>query len=265
MPLRVIALGFFFIVYSAPHRMPHAEEKHAVPVGVKRVLMDPVGNSPVVILEGLHEEAMVPIWIGPSEAASIALELEQRKLPRPNSHDLIHNLLAALDAKLDRVTITELRNNTYFAVITLKVGDRELHIDARPSDAIAVALRATAPIYAAPEILKQRPGPMGKTVLGKSTARQTMGFHVQDLTTELAALLDSSDSGGVLVAHVELDSLASKLGFERGDVITRMDQRAIHSTGELERIFASGKGPRKINFELKRKGRPITIVVDLPS
>lgn len=264
MPLRVIALTVLLMSYSSLSTIPHAEEKHAVPVGVKRVLVDPVGNSPVVILEGLHQEAILPIWIGRSEAASIALELEQRKLPRPNSHDLIRNLLSALDAKLARVTITEIRNNTYFAVITLKVGNGELHIDARPSDAIAVALRAAAPIYAAPEVLKQRPASMGEMTTGKSTMRGTMGFHVQDLTPELAALLNSSDPGGVLVAHVELDSLASKLGFERGDVITRVDQRKIHNTGELERVFVAEKRPKQLDFELQRKGRSITIVADLP-
>ena len=265
MPLRATVLAIFLLVYNFSLPTPYAEEKHAVPVGVQRVFMDPVGHSPVVILEGLQKQAILPIWIGPSEAASIALELEQRKLPRPNSHDLIRNLLSTLDAKLDRVTITEIRNNTYFAVMTLKIGDREVHIDARPSDAIAVALRAAAPIYAAPEILKQRLGSMNETSVGKGTAREIMGFHVQDMTTELAALLNSSAAGGVLIAHVELDSLASKLGFERGDVITLVDQRIIRDTGELEQVFAAEKGPRRINFKLKRKGRPITIVVDLPS
>jgi uncharacterized protein len=264
MALRVTALAIFFAIANSAFPV-HAAEKHAVPVGVKRVLMDPVSNSPVVILEAIQKHAIVPIWIGTSEAASIALELEQKKLPRPNSHDLIRNLLSALDAKVDRVTITELRDSTYFAIITLKVGARELHIDARPSDAIAVALRAAAPIYAAPDVLRQGVGSPRESLSATNTVRQIMGFHIQDMTTELADLLNSPRAGGVLVAHVELDSLASRLGFERGDVITRVDQRRIRNTGELEQAFSSRKGARKINFQVQRKGRPITIVVDLPS
>lgn len=260
MPLRAVAFAICVVLYTASLAAAPETGKHALPVEVKQILVDPVSNSPVVILEGVDTKAIVPIWIGTSEAASIALELEQRQLPRPNSHDLIRHLLTALDAKLERVTVTELKNNTYFAVITLNSGGRELHIDSRPSDAIAVALRAKAPIYAAPELMNQG----GRSIPGGNRVQKTLGMQVQDLTANLASLLNSPEMKGVLIADVERGGLASRVGLERGDVITRVDKTPIHNTRELERVLSSGREQGKMDFQIQRGGKPLTIVVDLP-
>jgi len=265
MPLQLTAFVISLFLHSALFAAPQPAAKHAVPVEVKRVLIDPASNSPVVLLEAVDTEAVVPIWIGPAEAASIALELEQRELPRPNTHDLIGRLLAALDAELNRVTVTELKENTYYAVITLVSGDRELHIDSRPSDAIAVALRAEAPIYAAPELLNRGTGLSALPSTRETNAiTKTMGIHVQDLTANLADLLDSPQREGVLVAHVELDSLASRVGFQRGDVITGVDETRVNNTSELEEAFQSHEQSEKIDFRIQRGGKLLTIAVNMP-
>lgn len=264
MSLRLTACVIGFLLYNTPLTAALQTSRHAVPVEVKQILVDPVSQSPVVILEGTGQEGIIPIWIGTSEAASIALQLEQRKLPRPNTHDLIRHVLSALDATLERVTVTELRDNTYFAVITVKSGERELHIDSRPSDAIAVALRAGAPIYAAPELFNARTGSSTvPSVSGENRAQKTLGIQVQDLTPGLANLLKTPQMEGVLIADVVRGSPASRVGLARGDVITRIGKSPVHNTRELEQAFAALSESEKIDVRIERGGRPMMIVVDL--
>ncbi|RMG60564.1 MAG: bifunctional nuclease family protein [Deltaproteobacteria bacterium] len=116
-------------------------------VRVLGITIDPVTNSPIVILRDLEKKVTLPIWIGILEANSIAMELEKMKLPRPMTHDLLKNVISEFGGKVLRVEITDLRENTYYAVIYLKQGEKTLQIDSRPSDAIALALRCDAPIY----------------------------------------------------------------------------------------------------------------------
>jgi bifunctional DNase/RNase len=118
-----------------------------VEVRVGGIGLDPRTDSPVVILRERRGGRSLPIWIGTSEARSIAIQLEELELPRPNTHDLAKRLLSSLDARLDRTVVTELQGGTYYAVMVLRSGDRRLEVDARPSDAIAIALRMGAPLY----------------------------------------------------------------------------------------------------------------------
>ena len=127
-------------------------ELHAV--YVESLALDERTDTPVVILresEGNGRE--LPIWIGLSEAQSIAMALEEVELPRPNTHDLIKNLLDGLDGDIDRVVITELRGHTYYAVIDVQLDGRLVTVDSRPSDAIAVAIRTGAPLFATDQVL----------------------------------------------------------------------------------------------------------------
>ena len=126
----------------------------AVQVVVDRIAIDDHG-VPVVVLEEQGGPRWLPIWIGTAEARSIALEIEERTSPRPNSHDLARAMIRGLDASVDRVIVTELRSGTYYAVLGMAIGDRVVEIDARPSDAIALALRAQAPVFVMPEVLDQ--------------------------------------------------------------------------------------------------------------
>jgi hypothetical protein len=117
-----------------------------VRVRVDRIVIDE-NDAPVVVLEEEGGTRWLPIWIGRDEARSIALEIEQVHPPRPNSHDLARDLIRGLDAEVARVVVTELREGTYYALMHVRRGDRTVPIDARPSDAIAIALRAGAPIF----------------------------------------------------------------------------------------------------------------------
>jgi uncharacterized protein len=122
---------------------------------IKGLLMDPVSNMPVVILRDTEKGHFLPIWVGIFEANAIALEMEKVSTPRPMTHDLLRNLLAELDAHVDRIVINDLRDNTFFARIHLTRGDSTLSVDSRPSDAIALALRSQAGIFVEEEVLEK--------------------------------------------------------------------------------------------------------------
>ncbi len=122
---------------------------------VKGLMMDPSSSVPIVILRSEEHSRILPIWIGIFEANAIALKLEGIEPPRPMTHDLLVNLLGDINCTIARVAINDLVDNTFFAQIFLKVDSRELIVDSRPSDAIALALRAEVPIYVAEMVLEK--------------------------------------------------------------------------------------------------------------
>lgn len=126
-----------------------------VPMSIKGLMLDPVSNSPIVVLKDEDEKFFLPIWVGIFEANAIALQLENVTTPRPMTHDLLRNLISELDARVTRVVINDLRDSTFFAQIRVITGERTMEIDARPSDAIALALRTEAPIFVAQSVLDQ--------------------------------------------------------------------------------------------------------------
>jgi hypothetical protein len=122
---------------------------------IKGLLMDPVSNMPVVVLRDAANGVFLPIWVGIFEANAIALQMEKIATPRPMTHDLLKNLLSELDAKVERIVINDLRDNTFFARIHLLRGDTRWNVDSRPSDAIALALRVDAEIFVEEEVLEK--------------------------------------------------------------------------------------------------------------
>ena len=125
-----------------------------VEMKIRGLMMDPVTNMPIVILKDSGGDAVLPIWVGIYEANAIALEIEKVTTPRPMTHDLIKNVLTGLDAMVKKVVVTELRDDTFFAVIWLEREGRIISVDSRPSDALAVALRLDCPIFVDDEVLK---------------------------------------------------------------------------------------------------------------
>jgi uncharacterized protein len=126
-----------------------------VPMSIKGLMLDPVSNSPIVVLKDDSEKFFLPIWVGIFEANAIALQLENVTTPRPMTHDLLRNTISELNAQVTRIVINDLRDSTFFAQIGLLIGGRTLELDARPSDAIALALRTEAPIFVAQSVLEQ--------------------------------------------------------------------------------------------------------------
>ncbi len=119
------------------------------------VSFDLVGKQPIVLLKTAEGNRYLPIWIGHPEAASILMKLQGASTPRPLTHDLVTNILSELDAQVIRITVTELRDNTFYASITVQQDGSEVEIDSRPSDAIALAVRAEAPIFAADRVIEE--------------------------------------------------------------------------------------------------------------
>jgi uncharacterized protein len=117
------------------------------------VSFDVSNKQPIVLLKTEEGNRYLPIWIGHPEAAAILMKLQNAELPRPMTHDLLMNILGQLEARLERILVTELRENTFYAVINLDTGRGSMDVDSRPSDAIALAVRADAPIYASTDLL----------------------------------------------------------------------------------------------------------------
>ncbi|HMV87702.1 MAG TPA: bifunctional nuclease family protein [Blastocatellia bacterium] len=124
-------------------------------VKIRGLLVDPTTNSPVVLLKDIaSDDVMLPIWVGPYEANSIASEIEKLSSHRPMTHDLLRNVIAQMGGVVTRVTVTDLRDSTFYAVIEIVAGGQTVLIDARPSDAIALALRVDCPIYVRETVLE---------------------------------------------------------------------------------------------------------------
>jgi len=121
---------------------------------IRGLMVDPSTNAPIVILKDVAGDAVLPIWVGPYEANAIWLEIEKSSTVRPMTHDLLKNLIYGLNAEIQRIVVTELKDDTFYAVIWMQQDGEAVALDARPSDAIALALRADCPIYVSEDVLK---------------------------------------------------------------------------------------------------------------
>ena len=125
-----------------------------VEMKIRGLMMDPVTNMPIVVLKDLNGNTILPIWVGIYEANAIALEIEKVSTPRPMTHDLIKTLLLGLGTGIRKVVVSELKDDTFYAVIWMEQGGEVVSLDARPSDALALALRSDCPIYVSEEVIR---------------------------------------------------------------------------------------------------------------
>jgi bifunctional DNase/RNase len=122
---------------------------------IKGLMMDPLTNAPIVVLQEAASDTLLPIWVGIFEANAIALQIEKVDTPRPMTHDLIKGLLSHLDVQVTKIVVTELKDNTFYALIFLNAGGKTITVDSRPSDAIALALRTDSPIYVTDDVISK--------------------------------------------------------------------------------------------------------------
>ncbi len=153
---------------------------------VTGLTIDPFTNMPIIILKDMEEKSALPIWIGLIEASAIATELEKIKLARPMTHDLMKNVLGVLGVRVIKVEVNDLCDNTFYARIFLTREDKEFMIDARPSDAIALALRVGAPIYVDRKVIeKSRQIDLGKDeATGDKSGQQKWAEFLENLSPE---------------------------------------------------------------------------------
>jgi uncharacterized protein len=123
-------------------------------VKIRGLMMDPVTNMPVVVLKDTQGGAVLPIWVGVYEANAIALEIEKVQTPRPMTHDLLKNVLTGLHVHVQRVVVSDLRDDTFYALIWMETDGHLMSVDSRPSDALALALRLDCPIFVEEDVLK---------------------------------------------------------------------------------------------------------------
>jgi uncharacterized protein len=255
--LAIIGAGWAFFLAAQP------ATENLVEVRVRGVSVDPQAGSPIVLLEELRGERVMPIWVGVFEARAIAMELEKVVPPRPMTHDLMKNLLEGMQAQVSQVVITDLKDNTFYARIALSVGGASLQLDARPSDAIALALRVNAPLYVAKTVFDSAPSlelrgdtPTPVTVLKR------YGLTLQNLTAPLAAHFHLSTPDGVLVSDVEAGSAAEQDGLRRGDVIVAANQGKIANLQALESTLSQGGD---VSLHIVRADQRLTVVLHKPA
>lgn len=157
---------------------------------IRGLMIDPAANTPIVVLKEVDGDQLLPIWVGPFEANAIAFEIEKMAPPRPMTHDLLRNLILQMDGRVRRVVVTELRNNTFFAVIELEIAGKMIFLDARPSDAIALALRVDAPIFVHESVLEN------STSVMVERAEDEASEKADEMEFDWPEEIDESDIGG---------------------------------------------------------------------
>jgi len=200
---------------------------------VKGVRIDPVSQSPVVILSDKDGKKALPIWIGLLEANAIDKELKQVSSPRPMTHDLLHSILTQAHVKVKEVKIVDLKEQTYFATLFLTLNKGLIEIDARPSDAIILALKSRVPILVSAKVLDQQ----GLALSRQEGIGERHGIRIQELTPSLASHFNFKGQKGVLVAEVLIGSISEASGIKAGDIITKINLKEVGSLQEFEEIF----------------------------
>jgi len=150
---------------------------------IRGLMVDPVTNTPIVILRDTSGNSILPIWVGVYEANAIALEIEKVTTPRPMTHDLIKNLLTGVEATVHKVVVSELKDETFYAVIWLEQNGELISIDSRPSDALALALRLDCPIYVEEQVLQssRSAANISDKVTNEELKRWLEGLNDEDL------------------------------------------------------------------------------------
>jgi bifunctional DNase/RNase len=240
----VLSLVWLAVARAAPQ----------VEVEVKSVRLDPDTGSPVVqLVEKAGRGRRLPIWIGPFEAQAIAVELEGVAPPRPLTHDLMRGLVETLGGRLERVVVNQLVQGTYHSRLELaRAGGQHVTLDARPSDALALALRLRSPIFVEDAVFAAS----DETPGGPS---QAFGITVQDLTPALAEVLALPGVHGALVTDVDPSSPARKL--RRADVVTGVDGESVASAGELMSQLERRRDGKAMRVALRRQGQPLEVRV----
>ncbi len=151
---------------------------------IKGLMMDPITNSPIVVLQDASSDTLLPIWVGIFEANAIALQIEKVDTPRPMTHDLMKGLLNHLNATVTKIVVTELKDNTFYALIFLSVDGKVISVDSRPSDAIALALRTDSPIYVTDEVIAKSSSSSATTLSSERSSPEDIKQWLENLNPE---------------------------------------------------------------------------------
>jgi bifunctional DNase/RNase len=259
-----VTIAFFFVLpflfgqeIAAKVTSPPIQfQKDLLEVKVYSLIVDPSSMQPVVLLAAPSGELVMPIWIGPNEAAAIQGELEGTKPPRPMTHDLLERVIQRLNGTVRRVTITQEKEGIYYAIIVLEKDRTLLELDARPSDSIAMALKFKAPIFISRSLFKER----AVLLQEQKNVEESYGLTIQELNPMLAESFSFKEGKGVLIADVKGGSQAEKDGIQRGDILVEIGEQKIEDVAAMRSALAEIKGPAKV--KIFRKGSFSTLTLN---
>ncbi len=233
-----LKIGLAALLLAALVFVSISKERAAfIEMEVKGVRLDAVGQSPVVILTDKDGKKALPIWIGLLEANAIDRELQKITSTRPMTHDLLHSILEQVRAKVKEVKIVELKDHTYYAKLFLILNKELIEVDARPSDAIIMALKSKAPVLVSAMIMDDQ----GITLARKESFGERHGMRIQELTPSLASHFNFKGQRGVLVSEVLPGSASESTGIKAGDVITKVNLMEVGTVREFEEVFDTMK------------------------
>jgi bifunctional DNase/RNase len=228
-----------------------------IQVNVYHLVVDPASRQPVVTLVDSDEKRAFPIWVGLSEARAIHSELQGTKHFRPLTHDLLAGIINKIDGKVHRVIITHAKDNVFYATLVIEKDDSLIEIDARPSDAIVMALKFNAPIYITRSLFEKMSIPME----GPQEVGEDYGLNIQEITPELAGYLSLESSRGVMVSSVHPGSQAEQDGIQPGDILVEIEGRLIADVISAKDFMQKSKGP--VKAKLIREKQILTITLHL--
>lgn len=221
---------------------------------VESVTRDPRSAQPVVILSNVQRKEGMLIWIGEAEARALEAAKRQVVHQRPMTHDLLSGILRKLNAHIIQVRITELKNNIFYARILIQTGSGQVEIDARPSDAMVLALKASCPILVEDSLFEDQSLPLDLPPL------RLYGLEVQELTDELKAVL-GYEGEGILVAQVDPNSPAGRDGILREDILVHAGGKPLHRVEDFEKVLSEAHGNLEIRVFRRGAIQPLTLNV----
>lgn len=240
----LVGLGVLLVASLGLITLSRGKIPPFIEMEVKGVRIDPVAQSPVVILADMEGKKALPIWIGLLEANAIDKELKQISSPRPMTHDLLLSILTQTNVRVKEIKIVDLKEQTYYATLSLTLNKGLIEIDSRPSDAIILALKSKVPILVSAKLLDQQ----GIALSRQGSMGERHGIRVQDLTPSLASHFNFKGEKGVLVSEVIPGSPAEASGMKAGDIITRINAKEVGSVQEFEGIFDTLKPESSIRI-----------------
>jgi len=231
------------------------EQKELLQVKVHQLSLDPIGKQPVVVLADSLEERALVIWIDLFAANAIHLEIQGIKHRRPLTHDLLERIIQEANGKIHRVVITHLKQDIYYATIEMERGGSLAEIDARPSDAIIMALKFKAPIFVSKALFRDMAIPLEE----QREIEDQYGLTLQDLTPSLAQAFSFGSTRGVLVSDVRKGSPAEKDGIERGDIFVELGGQSVEDVMFMKDALARSETAVKASIFRKAHFLSITL------